>query len=174
MKSPRYQTDRRKRGFERAVSLVQTQIRQATESRGFAQSRLLTHWHEIVGPDVAATCRPVKVSYGKGGLGATLLLLTTGSYAPILQTQLPKIKERVNACYGYSAISRITITQTAPTGFAEGQADFSGKPTNQSTYSIAPDVSKAAHEATTGVKDDSLAQALERLGQNVLSRSKSK
>ena len=84
MKSPRYQTDRRKRGFERAVSLVQTQIRQATESRGFAQSRLLTHWHEIVGPDVAATCRPVKVSYGKGGLGATLLLLTTGSCAPIL------------------------------------------------------------------------------------------
>jgi hypothetical protein len=31
---------------------------------------------------------------------------------------------RVNACYGYITIARIRITQTAATGFAEGQMAF--------------------------------------------------
>ena len=46
----------------------------------------------------------------------------------MVQMQLPKLRERVNACYGYNAISRILLTQTAPTGFAEGQAEFAPAP----------------------------------------------
>ena len=68
--------------------------------------------------------RPVKVSYAKGGFGATLTLLTTGAYAPMLQAELPKIRNRVNAVYGHNAISHIRITQTAPMGFSEGRAVF--------------------------------------------------
>jgi hypothetical protein len=33
----------------------------------------------------------------------------------------------VNAAYGYNAISRVRLTQTAPTGFAEGQAQFAAR-----------------------------------------------
>ncbi len=116
--------DRRRRGFEPASGLLRDRIREAGETRGFAVSRLLTHWAEVVGEDIAAVARPIKMGYGRDGFGATLSLLTTGSAAPILQMQLPKIRDRVNACYGYNAISRVTITQTAPSGFAEGQADF--------------------------------------------------
>ncbi|MGB3278029.1 MAG: DUF721 domain-containing protein, partial [Pseudorhodobacter sp.] len=115
---------RRMRGFEAASGLLKERIRTAGEARGFAVTRLLTAWAEIVGADVAAITRPVKVGYGKGGLGATLTLLTTSANGPMVQMQLPAIKEKVNACYGYAAISRITITQTAPSGFAEGQAEF--------------------------------------------------
>lgn len=61
-------------------------------------------------------------------MGATLTLLTTGPYAPLLEMQLPAIRDRVNACYDYNAIARITLTQTAPTGFAEGQASFDYAP----------------------------------------------
>lgn len=173
MKSGQHRIDRRKRGFERAVSLVQKQIRDASEQRGFSQSRLLTHWHEIVGPEIAAICRPVKVSYGKGGFGATLLLLTTGAQAPVLQAQLVQIKDRVNSCYGYAAITRITITQTAPIGFSEGQASFAAKPAEQARRPIRPAVASAARNATVGVKDNALAEALERLGENVLSKTES-
>ena len=65
------------RGFKRASSLMQGQIRHAGEQRGFAVSRLLTHWAEIVGEDTARIARPVKVGYGKRGFGATLTVLTT-------------------------------------------------------------------------------------------------
>ena len=121
-------TGRRRRGFEQAGGLVASRIRAAGESRGFAVSRLFTHWAEIAGPDLAAICRPCDVRYGRQGLGATLTVLTTGANAPTLAMQEPKLRERVNACYGYAAISRIRITQTAPTGFAEGQAQFGAAP----------------------------------------------
>ena len=41
---------------------------------------------------------------------------------------LLRLKERVNAVYGYAAITRIHLTQTAATGFAEGQAEFTPAP----------------------------------------------
>jgi len=159
---------RRMRGFESASGLLRDKIRVAGEARGFAVARLLTHWAEVVGDEVAAIARPVKIGYGRGGLGATLTLLTTGAAAPILQMQLPKIRERVNACYGYNAISRVAITQTAPTGFAEGQAAFAHAA--PAPREPAPEILARAAETAMGVSDPSLRAALEALGQNVLSR----
>ena len=80
------------KGFKRTSSLLQTQIRKTSETRGFSQSRLLTHWPEIAGDDIAAISRPVEVRYGRGGLGATLTLLTTGANAPILEMQKEKLR----------------------------------------------------------------------------------
>jgi len=162
-------TERRMRGFQPAASLLGPQIRKVGEARGFAVSRLLTHWAEIAGPDIAACARPVKIGYTKGGFGATLTLLTTGPAAPMVQMQLPRLRDKVNACYGYNAISRITITQTAPTGFAEGQAHFTHAP---KVPPKAPDarVVATAQAVTSGVTDESLRAALERLATNVLSK----
>ncbi len=168
---PSGKAPRRKRGFERASGLLSTRIREVGEKRGFAVSRVLTHWAEIVGADVAAICRPVNVSYGRGGFGATLTVLTTGAQAPMLEMQKDQIRERVNACYGYSAISRLKITQTAPTGFAEGQAAFAPAPAKPKSEP-APELRQRAAEASASVADDSLRRALEALGANVLSRQK--
>ena len=163
---------RRGRGFERTSSLVQPRVRDASASRGFAVSRLLTHWSEIVGEDTASVANPVDVKYGRGGLGATLTLLTTGAQAPMLEMQKDKIKERVNACYGYSAISRVRITQTAPTGFAEGHVDFSHAPAKPMQKRVAPELKAKAARATSAIGDESLRAALERLGENILSNQK--
>ena len=38
-----------KNGFKKASILLKKSIQKASESRGFAQSRVLTHWSEIVG-----------------------------------------------------------------------------------------------------------------------------
>lgn len=160
---------RRKRGFERAASLVQGRVRSAGETRGFAVSRLLTHWAEIVGPELAQTARPVEINYGKG-FGATLTLLTTGAQAPMLEMQKETIREKVNACYGYSAIQKIRLTQTASTGFAEGQARFEPRPSSEEKRQ--PDVPEVVTIAAKDVGDDNLRAALERLGANVLFRNK--
>lgn len=158
------------RGFVRTATIVAPRIRAAGESRGFAVSRLLTHWPEVAGEDVAAVCRPVEVSYSRGGFGGTLTLLTTGAQAPMLEMQADRIRERVNACYGYAAISRVRITQTAPTGFAEGQADFSHAP-KRAPEPAAPSAAalSQARAAADGIADPGLRAALERLGGHVLS-----
>ena len=159
---------RRKRGFERAATLAAGRSRSASESRGFAVSRLLTHWSEIVGPDVAERAQPVDVKYGRG-FGATLTVLTTGAEAPMVEMQKDRIRDRVNACYGYAAIQKVRITQTAASGFADGKPVFGKRQVPKKTL---PPIPQAAVKAATDIKDTTLRSALERLGANVLADTK--
>ena len=168
MKQPRRQSTTY--GFSRTDSLLQSRIRKASEGRGFAQARLLTHWAEIVGEEVAAIARPVEISYKRGGMGATLTVLTTGAQAPMLEMQTPRILERVNACYGYRAIARLRITQTAPTGFAEGRAQFTPAPAREAAPD--PALEAAARDTAAGTRSDDLRAALEALAQNVMKKNR--
>ena len=166
MKQPRQYSP--KRGFSRAATLVQKSIRSATETRGFAQTRVLTHWVEIVGQEVAKIAHPVDVSYAKGGFGATLTVLTSGAQAPMLEMQKEQLREKVNACYGYNAIARIRITQTARTGFAEGQMAFEHKP--QTPRGPLPKAQAAAQDLAADVQNEELRLALAALGANVITK----
>jgi hypothetical protein len=85
----------------------------------------------------------------------------------MVQMSLPRLIERVNAAYGYAAISRIALTQTATSGFAEGQTPFSGPPAVK-----APDPALTEKAATLAkpIHDETLRSALETLGQNILTR----
>ncbi|MEI2688054.1 MAG: DUF721 domain-containing protein [Cypionkella sp.] len=163
---------RRRRGFEPAAGLMKEQIRSASESRGFAVARLLTHWPEIAGAQLAPITRPVKIGYGREGMGATLTLLTTSAHAPMVQMDLPRLKEKVNAVYGYNAIARILITQTAATGFAEGQAQF--LPATPLQRQPDPQIVAEAARTAAPIRDDGLRKALEAMAQNVLTRNNPK
>ena len=156
--------ERRGRGFRPASTLLESRIRKAGESRGFAVTRLLTRWAEIVGPEIAAMARPAKLSYGRG-FGATLTLVCGGAAAPLVQSQAPRIVEKVNACYGYAAVSRIRVTQTAPEGFAEPQATYTPPPRRD------PELDRRAAETAAEVADPELRAALQALARNILSRN---
>lgn len=161
---------RRRRGFESAGALLAADLRAPAEKRGFGEARLLTHWAEIVGQDIADIARPVRITYGRG-FGGTLVLLTTGGHAPVLDMQKERIIEKVNACYGYRAVAHVHVTQTAPTGFAEGQVAFRApipKPRP------APDPAKLAQAMSDidGIGDDTLREALARLARNVLTKDR--
>lgn len=157
-------------GFSHASGLLQKRIRKASETRGFGQSRVLTHWREIVGAAVADIAQPVKIGYGRDGFGATLTLLTTGAQAPMLDMQKEQIREKVNTCYGYNAISHIRITQTAPTGFAEGKVAF--EPAPKKEMKPDPSIVQKAKDVSQDVSDTDLRDALNALAQNVLSHAK--
>ncbi|KUF10993.1 DUF721 domain-containing protein [Pseudoponticoccus marisrubri] len=157
-------------GFARTSKLLEKRIRNASESRGFAQSRVLTHWEEVAGAEIAAIARPVEVSYARGGFGATLTVLTTGANAPVLDMQREQLRDRINAVYGYNAIARIRVTQTAASGFAEGQVDFVHRKTPEQPAEPSPEVQARARDVADGVGDPTLRAALERLAANVISK----
>lgn len=159
------------KGFARTSSLLTSRIREASEKRGFAQSRLLTQWSEIAGEDLAAVSRPVEVSYGRSGMGATLTLLTTGAHAPMLEMEKEKLRAKVNSVYGYNAIARVRITQTAPSGFAEGQVDFRTRPPGPEARQADPALTAKACEVVRPVSDSGLRDALARLGENILMKT---
>jgi hypothetical protein len=161
---------RRGRGFTQTGGILTPHIRSVSESRGFSETRLLTHWAEIAGESVAKIARPVKVGYTRQGMGATLTLLTTGANAPMVQMQLPQIKDRVNATYGYAAISRIHVTQTAPSGFGEPASSFThDKPQKRA---ISSTEKQELAKTVAPVADAGLKAALAALGENILSKSK--
>ena len=156
------------RGFEPASGLLRDPIRKAGETRGFAVTKLLTHWPEVAGPDLAPLCRPVKIGYGQGGIGATLTLLASGAAAPLVQMQLERLREKVNAIYGYAAISRIRVTQTAAEGFAEPQKIFEGSNIATPSPQALARARQIVTDLTQGVTDGGLKWALDRLATNVL------
>lgn len=170
-KSADRQGFRRRRGFEVAASLMSQRVQKVAEGRGFAVSRLLTHWPEIAGAQLAAITRPVRISHTRGGFGATLTLLTSGPAAPMVEMQLPQLRERVNACYGYNAIQKIVLTQTAASGFAEAQAQFAHAPRREAAPD--PQAQAAAQKVGTQFDDPALADAMSRLAMNVATRKSS-
>ena len=157
-------------GFKQTSTLLQSHIRKLGESRGFAQPRVLTHWLEIVGKDLAGVTYPTEVSYAKQGFGGTLTILTKSAFAPMIEMQKETLRCRVNAIYGYNAIQRIRITQTSAHGFAEAQAVFASqsKPAPKCIDKAAEVQSQKLVEL---VSDAKLRRALEQLGQNVLTQS---
>ena len=162
----------RNTGFRRASTLVEKKLRAVGESRGFAITRLLTHWSEIVGLQVSEICVPVKISYAQKGFGATLLLLTTGSHAQMLEMQLPKIQEKVNACYGYNAIARVRITQTAPNGFSQGEVQIKSVALPKKNLISNTKIATKATFISEEIKDEGLRTALTTFGENILKSKK--
>ena len=164
-----------KKGFKQAASLIAKRVKAASETRGFAQARLLTHWEEVVGKDTAKIAQPIKVSYRSKGLGATLTVICNGANAPFVAMEKEKIRVRVNSVYGYNAIAEIKITQTAAIGFSEAQVIFDCLPTPQDPPHLA-EASHATREAAqklvASVNDAEFSRALEALAKNVLSKQK--
>jgi hypothetical protein len=158
----------RKNGFKKASVLLKRNIQRASESRGFAQSRVLTHWGEIVGEDISSVSIPTKVSYRTDGLGATLTVLTSGSNGPILEMQKEFIRNKINAVYGYNAVHKIKITQSSPLaliGKHKGSTKV-GSEKQKSNTEISPSLVKAVNE----IDDKNLRQALEELAINVFTK----
>lgn len=80
--------------------------------RGFVEQEMLTRWPVIVGEVVARNSQPERVRFPREGReGGTLFLKADGAFAIELQHLEPQILERINAYYGYRAVTKIAITQ---------------------------------------------------------------
>lgn len=151
----------RRGGFRPAAQAAAGLTRGAGARRGFAERRVMTDWDAIAGPALARLCRPVRMSFGRGDSGgATLTVAAEGVAALEAQHMAELIAERVNAAYGYRAVARVRVAQTAPGVGAGGVADettaFMGPPRLDAPPS--PDI--------CAVTDPGLRDALARLEAN--------
>ena len=158
----------RKHGFKKASVLLKKNIQKASESRGFAQSRVLTHWSEIVGEEISSVSIPTKVSYKTDSLGATLTILTSGSSGPVLEMQKEFIRTKINAVYGYNAVQKIKITQSSPLALIHKNE----KPQSVNSKKNKPkvEISTSLEKAVNEIDDKNLRQALEELAINVFTK----
>jgi hypothetical protein len=160
-------SERRGRGFRAAAEAARPLLGGAGARRGFAERKLIEEWRDIVGAALAESCRPVKMSFrrGDGAFGATLIVEAEGARALEAQHLSERIVERVNQVYGYCAVSRLKVVQTAP-----GASGPGGVAEPQAGYAPPPPVDPHPSPLICAVEDDGLRAALARLEANIARR----
>jgi hypothetical protein len=149
----------RKNRMARLSTMVEGMVAPSAQARGFVISRLISHWPEIVG-DIAEWCQPASLSFdrGKRNDGVLKLAITYGR-GPQAQAMSAQIIDRVNAAFGYNAVSRITLVQSlSPPAKAESTVQ-STTPTDTSASDI-----WSLDEKLKAVASPELRAALRRLG----------
>ncbi|SFI37206.1 DUF721 domain-containing protein [Albimonas pacifica] len=158
---------RREMGFLQVGSLTSAPVREVSARRGFAETRILTDWVAIAGEALSAHCRPLKIGYSGASFGATLYLEVEGARAAEVEMQGPRIIERVNAHYGYRAVSRVRIQQAGRLSSAARDA-LAGPAPGMAEAPAAFDRPGAEPVPGIGeVEDEGLRAALARLGRRV-------
>ena len=135
-------------------------------SRKFVMlGRILTHWEDIVGNDLASKAQPVKLQYRKPKPGekatATLSISTTSADATMLHYRKELILERINQIFGERFV---TAVRFVPNETAEQDFKKPGKPRKILTESDKSYLSGVLE----AVEDPDLKVQLERLGKAML------
>src|SRR6185295_3159682 len=146
------------------ADLVNVTVNEAFARQGFAAVEIVTHWEDIVGPELAGRSEPMRLSWPKrddpDSVG-TLVVRVEGAYAIELQHLAPVVMERVNRYFGWRCVGRIAIRQ--------------GPVTPRAPVPLAPAEPEPAAVAelaeTIGpFEDKSLGQSIARLGAFVRGR----
>jgi hypothetical protein len=96
--------------------IVSKTIEEAFARQGFASTGLVTHWHDIVGAEIADHAEPMRMVWPRrvhedDPDPATLVLRVEGPVALEIQHLSGVIIERVNRFFGWRAVGRIQIRQ---------------------------------------------------------------
>ena len=143
--------------MRRLSTMIEPMVAPSANERGFAISRLISHWHDIVG-DTAAWCRPTDIHFPRGSRNnGTLKLQIASGRGPQAQAMSAQIIDQVNAAFGYQAVGRITLWQNLPPSTPKTP------PKKPATISDAPDI-WTLDEKLKHIKSPELRAALRRLG----------
>jgi hypothetical protein len=155
----------------RAVgSYIPRLTRKAFEKYGFSAAALITDWVAIVGADLARCAEPERLKWptgvqiydetdneARGRPGATLVLRVDPARALDIQYKARQIIDRINAYFGYSAVSTLRLVQ--------GQLGITANTRPKPAESKTPEVPELAD-----IADAALRGALQRMAHGIVMR----
>lgn len=101
----------RRQGTTRLAPLIDRLTAPALRHRGLAAATVVQDWDRIVGPDLAAWTRPVRLTGAHDANGGALSVRVPSARALELQHRAEQIIERINGYYGFRAVARIKLLQ---------------------------------------------------------------
>jgi hypothetical protein len=148
------------------ADLVSAAIDPVLARQGFSQSDIILYWDEIVGERLAAMSEPLSLRWPRRGsrddgrfAPATLVVRVETGFALELQHLNGLVIERINAHLGFACVDRITLKQGPLTR---------ARPARPAQPPPAAAALAAAAAVVGDISDDSLRQALIRLGARIL------
>ncbi|MEM0899212.1 MAG: DciA family protein [Pseudomonadota bacterium] len=125
---------------------------------------LISQWRTIAGDELADHCAPIKLKWARRASHAvgdaaekpaTLIVSASGVWALKVQHSTGEIIARVNAYFGYAAISRIAIEQRGPA---------KNKQIPIAKQRTSPRPSARVTDQVSDIRDPELRETLARLG----------
>ncbi|GJD98215.1 DUF721 domain-containing protein [Methylobacterium isbiliense] len=147
--------------------LIERSLGPVFAAQGFASTDILASWPEIVGERLARVCRPEKFEWPRRRKAAgdarsdpgTLVVRVDGAFALELQHLAPVVIERINAHYGWACVGRISLRQDRLARAV---------PRARPARTLDPLQRGTIAKAVSGIAEDGLRDALDRLGVAVL------
>jgi hypothetical protein len=140
------------------ADLIGGTLQSAFARQGFAAVDIITHWEDIVGPELAGRTEPVRLIWPRREDPESTGILTIraeSAYAIELQHLTPIVIERVNRYFGWRCVGRIAIRQ-GPVARRQTAPDLPLEPT--------PEAVAAVEQSLGRFEDEGLKSALARLG----------
>jgi hypothetical protein len=151
-----------RRGAMRALAAhVPHIVKPALGKRGFVEGQLVAQWADVIGAELARRLLPEKLTFPPGRRrDGTLRLRVAPGFALEVQHREPQILERLNAFFGYRALTRLVLVQgPLPTDRTTGR---------RRQRDLAAAERAALDERVAGIADADLRHALTRLGEAVI------
>lgn len=127
--------------------------------------RLVTHWRDIVGADLADRAQPVKIHYrkvpGSKKAEATLEIATSTAEATLLHYRKELILERINQIFGERIVTALRFVPVAANQPRPGKSRNLRKP-------MSPQDQADLSIILENINDLELKERLERLGASIL------
>jgi hypothetical protein len=149
------------------ADFVEACLGDALAAKGFARSGLVYAWPDIVGEPLARYTDLVRIDWPRSGAPedgppppATLVVRVESAFALDLQHLAPLIVERVNGHFGWRCIGKLALRQ-GPVRRRDARPSAPPTPSPRVRAQVAAKVEGTEPE---------LAQALQRLGEAVLTR----
>lgn len=155
----------------RPISHSVATLAKETFARKFVSlGRILTHWNDIVGPELAGRAQPVKLHYRKPKSAqdkpqASLDIAVSSADASLLHYQKDLILERLNHVFGERWITSIRFVHTVA-----NTQDDDLRINPLAGISLTPEQEIALQDVISGVTDEDIRNKLEKLGQGVLKK----
>ena len=145
-------------------------VKPALAARGLSEASLVSHWVEIVGPQIAGFARPEELQWPPRGdkrdpemktAPATLVLRIDAAFALEASHLASQIVARVNGHLGWRCVHKIAYRQ----GPLEPL-----KPQRVRAKTPSAAARAAADKLSEGIEDETLRDALAKLGARVIDR----
>ena len=159
-------------GARSLAQLLPKLTRAVMGKRGFAEAGLLADWPAVVGQDIAAKALPERLDFPRGERSeGTLHLRVEGAWALAFQHLEPQLVERINAYFGYRAVSRLKLHQGPLARRAQGPSPSTAPRAAEESGAAAAEADAGLAGELAAVENPALRTALARLGQALQARA---
>ncbi len=152
--------------LESIGSIVMPMIKGVMSAEDLVAADVMLNWGGIIGSEIASFCNPLKVKYNpRENCRILYVEVPIGGFALEMQHRENYILEKINSYFGYRAVHKLNISQSAS---MQPRGIFPQLQEKKKKAELTADDEKYLLELVEGITDEKLKEILIKLGKSVI------